>query len=104
MAELYLSPSANDDLMSIKNYIENDLDNPQAAKNTIKKITESLRRLTEFPLSGAPLANIIEIETDYRFTVSGNYISFYRYVDGTVFVDRILYGKRDYIKLLFDKK
>ena len=54
-----------------------------------------------FSLSGTPLKRIIEIETNYKFVVSGNYISFYRYMDDTIFVDRILYARRDYLKILF---
>ena len=92
---------ANDDLLSIKDYIEKELDNPAAAANTLAKITKSLRLLVDFPLSGAPLASIIEFETDYRFIVSGSYMSFYRYIDDTVFIDRVLYARRDYIKILF---
>ena len=101
MAELYFSPMANDYLSSIKDYIETELDNPKAAQNTIGKIVKNLRRLMNFPLSGTPLKSIVEIETDYRFVVSGNYISFYRYMDDIIFVDRILYARRDYLKILF---
>ena len=101
MAKLHISPLASDDLLSIKEYIENELYSPAAAKNTLAKITKSLRLLIDFPLSGSSLSNITDFETDYRFTVIGNYISFYRYINDTVFVDRILYAKRDYIKILF---
>lgn len=101
MAKLYLSPLANDDLLSIKDCIEKELDNPKAAKNMIEKIVKNLRKLMAFPLSGAPLASIMEIETDYRFVINGNYISFYRYIDDIIFVDYVLYTRRDYVKILF---
>lgn len=55
MAELYLSPLANDDLLSIKRYIETELNSPQAAKHTVQKILKQLKRLTDFPLSDALL-------------------------------------------------
>lgn len=101
MAELYLSPLANDDLLSIKRYIETELNSPQAAKHTVQKILKQLKRLTDFPLSGTPLTSVMKVETDYRFVISGNYLSFYRYRDDTIFVDRILYARRDYMKILF---
>ena len=101
MAKLLISPTANDDLLSIREYIANDLDSPKAAANTINKIVKSIRILADFPLSGAPLESIIEFSTDYRFVVSGNYISFYRYLGDMVFIDRVLYGGRDYMKILF---
>ena len=103
MAELHISPLANEDLLSIKEHITKELDNPTAATNILAKITKSLRLLIDFPLSGAPLASIMDFETEYRFVVSDNYISFYRYIDNneTVFVDRVLYARRDYMKILF---
>jgi len=45
----------------------------------------------------------VEIETDYRFLVCGNYLVFYRTEADSVFVDRVIYGRRDYIKILFDE-
>jgi len=101
MTKLQISPLANDDLLSIKEYIEQELGNPTAATSTIAKIIKSLKMLTTFPLSGVLLSSTIDIETDYRFVVSRNYISFYRYIDDTVFVNRVLYAKRDYVKILF---
>ena len=101
MAKLQLSQLANDDLLSIKDYIEKELGNPAAAANTLAKITKSLRRLIDFPLSGAPLAKVMDFETDYRSVVCGNYISFYRYINDVIFVGRVLYARQDYIKILF---
>ena len=66
MVKLHLSAFANDDLLLIKEYIEMELKNPAAATNTLVKIIRSLRRLADFPLSGAPLSSIMEFETDYR--------------------------------------
>lgn len=47
------------------------------------------------------LSSIADIESDYRFIVSGNYISFYRSYGSEVFVDRILYARCDYMRILF---
>jgi addiction module RelE/StbE family toxin len=101
MAKLLISPAANDDLVSIREYITKDLDSPKAAANTVNKIIKSIKILVNFPLSGAPLESIIEFPNYYRFVVSGNYISFYRYIDDTIYIDRILYGGRDFVKILF---
>ena len=101
MAELHISPLANEDLLSIKEYIEKELDNPIAAMNTLAQITKGLKLLIDFPLSGSSLSSVMEFEPDYRFMVSDNYGSFYRYIGDTVFVDRVLYARRDYMKILF---
>ncbi len=54
----------------------------------------------EFPESGAPLEPHINLDSPYRFITAGNYIAFYRFEENTVYVDRVLYQKRNYAKLL----
>ena len=103
MNEIHYSSEARNDLVEVKKYIGVDLANPGAAKNTIVKITKRIRDLKQFAEIGTLLSSIIDIDTDYRFLVCGNYLVFYR-VDGKdVFIDRVLYGKRDYLSILFGK-
>lgn len=100
MNKLYFAPEAQYDLDEIQAYIAEDLENPQAAQSTVGKITKSVRLLLEHSLIGAPLSSIADVDSDYRFLVSGNYMVFYR-VNGTdVFIDRVLYGRRDYLRIL----
>jgi len=101
LAKIVYSPAAMDDLSGIKSYIANELQNPAAAIRTAARITKKLRLLETAPEIGAPLSSIVHIETGYRFLVSGNYLSFYRYIEGICYIDRILYNRRDYIAILF---
>lgn len=103
MAELKISPAAIDDLKEIRAYITNELCNPSAAENVIDKIMKCISRLEAFPLMGAPLDLSVDFPTDYRFVICSDYAAFYRYNNNIVYVVRILYGKRDYARLLFDK-
>lgn len=91
-----------EDLRQIKRYIADELGNETAAVKTAAKITNGIRMLATFPESGAPLSGVIGFETDYRYVVCGHYAVFYRYDGGSVFVDRVLYGRRDYMRILFD--
>lgn len=101
MAEIQFSPEAIADLQETKQYITDELCNEQAANNTIARILASIRQLERFPKMGAPLSSVIDLDTDYRFLVSGNYSSFYRYMDETVYIVRVLYGRRNYMQILF---
>ncbi|HEX2946788.1 MAG TPA: type II toxin-antitoxin system RelE/ParE family toxin [Clostridia bacterium] len=101
MNTLKISPEAANDLVGIKNYISQELSSPQAAVNLTTKITERIRGLLEYPGMGASLSAVIDIQTDYRFLVCDNYLIFYRYEDEAIYVIRILYGGRDYMKVLF---
>ena len=101
MAEIKFSPEAVCDLQQIKTYISEELCNAQAAVNTLSNILKHIRILAQFPESGAPLSSIIDFETDYRFLVCGNYTAFYRVKAQTVYIVRILYGRRNFMQILF---
>ena len=40
----------------------------------------------------------------YRFLVCGSYLIFYHIGGEAVYIDRVLYGRRDYLALLFGDK
>lgn len=104
MYKLQFSPDAQDDLLDIKRYITEELDNPLAADNTLKKILQNIRMLEDQPYMGAPLSSIVNIDTHYRFLVCGHYLTFYYVENETVYIVRILHSRRDYCKILFGKK
>lgn len=101
VVKLHISPEAQRDLHDIKNYITTELENPAAANNTLSRITLAIRGLLDFPDIGAPLKSIMYGQADYRYLVSGNYLVFYRHDSDSIYVVRVLYGKRDYLKILF---
>jgi addiction module RelE/StbE family toxin len=104
MAKLCVSPEAVNDLREIQQYIAAQLDAPVAAQKLVSRILKSMRGLADFPESGPNLSSILNIETDYRFQVCGNYLIFYRVEKQIIYIIRILYGKRDYLKLLFGEQ
>ena len=101
MYKLRVNPVALKDLIEIKEYISNELDNPESAHKIIEKIIRRYESLKAYPFMGADLSLKIGIKTDYRYLINGNYIIFYKCENDYVSVYRILYGKRDYLKLLF---
>ncbi len=101
MTQIVFSPKALDDLEQTKKYITEELQESQAAINTLNKIIKNIRMLEKFPQSGPSLTAIVDFDTDYRYLVCGNYTAFYRYENNTVYIVRILYGRRDYMRILF---
>ena len=99
--DLHIAKKAQDDLAEIKQYITEELGNPSAAISTVKKITAAIRTLRDYALAGAALSSVTDVQSGYRFLGAGNYIIFYRVHGKNVFVDRILYGRRDYLRILF---
>jgi plasmid stabilization system protein ParE len=87
----------------IGDYISGQLKNPMAAVSTVNTIQDRIDKLADFPLLGTPLSAIYDdIDVgDYRFLVCLHYLAFYRAVGDKVQIDRIMYGRRNYIAILF---
>ena len=101
MHKIKLNPMAAEDLVEIKDYITKELENSTAAVNVIGKIIEKYEKLKEFPMMGVNLSSKINVRTDFRYVGSGNYLVFYRADPEFVYIYRILYAGRDYLKVLF---
>lgn len=89
------------DLNEIWEYIVSELCNVNAAEHTIKTILDTVERLENFSALGAPLSSITSLENDYRFLVSKSYLIFYRINGHEIYIDRILYSRRNYMYILF---
>jgi len=102
MAKIKVSPKAIDDMKGIKNYITEELSNQSAAVKLLKDIYLKIENLQEFPFMSSSLFGKVEVQNEYRFLISGNYMIFYHFEIDTVYIVRIFYGKSDYMKILFD--
>jgi plasmid stabilization system protein ParE len=96
--EVELLPAAYADLDEIFDYIM--IDNPQAAAKMLDDIMQALRRLENFPHSGAPLSNHSLKEFNFRMVIVEPYLAFYRFIDNKVYIYRVLHGARNYLHLL----
>ncbi len=96
------APAAVDDMDEIFSYISQD--NILAAEMMLEKISGGIARLAELPNMGSVLSDeeYTIIHRGYRFIVIHPYLIFYRIIDNTVIIHRILHGRRDYLRKLFD--
>lgn len=100
MTKVILTAAARADLREIQHYTATVLMNPSASKGMLKRITAQLRTLEQFPEAGTPILPR-ESPVVYRYLVCGSYMAFYHIQRDTAVVDRILYGRRDYLAILF---
>ncbi len=100
MNKLILTAGAKLDLAEIKACITGRLKNASPALRIAASITKELHTLERFPQMGRVI-ELEEIKAGYRALVCGNYLAVYRIAGDTVYVDRILYGRRDDMALLF---
>ena len=89
--KIHYSSESRRDLDDIWDYIVSELQNRTAAERVIGRIMDAVDQLQTFADMG----------TNYRFLVSGSYMVFYRVQGSDVYVDRVLYGRSDYMKVLF---
>ena len=94
------SISALEDLRNIKYYLEENY-GESVALEKIREISRRVRRLEQFPLTGASLSNLVKSSLNYRYlVVEKNYV-FYRIDNNRIKIIRILNERQDFIKLLF---
>lgn len=88
-------PLAEQDLSEIVNYIQNNLENPIAAENTLSKIEAAILERLESPESFAVWQSKKQRPYPYRRINVGNYTVWYVVIDHIMEVRRILYSRRD---------
>ena len=88
-------PLAKQDLSEIVNYIQNNLENPIAAENTLSKIEAAILERLESPESFAVWQSKKQRPYPYRKINVGNYTVWYVVIDHIMEVRRILYSRRD---------
>ena len=88
-------PLAEQDLSEIVNYIQNNLENPIAAENTLSKIEAAILERFESPESFAVWQSKKQRPYPYRKINVGNYTVWYVVIDHIMEVRRILYSRRD---------
>lgn len=94
------TPVAVDDMDEIFSYISRD---DSHAETLLKRITDGISGLADFPNIGAVLSEeeYTLVNRGYRFIVVQPYLIFYRIIDNTVIIHRILHSRRDYLRELF---
>jgi addiction module RelE/StbE family toxin len=88
---------ALDDLEEIVLYIAND--NPAAALSMHDKIVEKATNLSTFPKLGRLVPDKKMSEAGFRMLVIKPYLLFYRLIEDTVYIYRVVHGARNYPSL-----
>ena len=101
MAEVIVSRLARNDLVHIRDYIQNELSNPDAALRIMAQLKQAMESLQTMPERGKSLDAILAVHTQYRFLVCESYRIFYLYDAQQVEVVRVLHTLQDYMRALF---
>jgi toxin ParE1/3/4 len=96
--KIELTKSAENDLISIGNYIKYELLEPKIAEKTVSNIIDKIESLEKMPFKHK-LVNDFE---GIRKIIVNNYIIFYSASEKSkeVKIVRVLYARRDWINLI----
>ena len=100
--QIKYTPAAIDDMDEIFSYISQD--NVTAAESLLENLNFQIGCLAAFPHLGTVLSEekYTLIERGFRFIVVHPYLIFYKILDDIIIIYRILHGRRDYLRELFD--
>lgn len=94
------SSNSKPDIIEIKKYIKYNLQEPIIANNLIAKIRKTIEKLANNPELYSIIDDDFMKKQEIRKVVIDNYIVFYRIKDNFVEIIRVIYGKRNWIKLM----
>ena len=87
-------------MKALKNYLSDSFGD-DVAKKGIKSITDSAKKLGEYPEIGISLAETFDIDTDYRYLyINHNYLFYYVEAD-RVIVAEMFDEREDFMYKLF---
>ena len=101
MTEVIVSRLASKDLINIRDYIRDELNNPDADERILLELKTAMESLRSMPERGKPLDSVIHVHTEYRYLVCGRYRVFYLSHDDQVEIVRVLHTLQDYMRALF---
>ena len=102
MIRVTVSKEARKDLVNIRKYISEELENPQAANRIIHELKEASKSLQLFPRRGRPLDALISVHTEYRYIPCENYCIFYLENEENVVIVRILHQRQACLRALLN--
>lgn len=100
--QIYITPTAEHDIVRAADYIEFTLKNPEAADNLLDVVTEQIEALADFPQKFRLVDDPVLTSWGIRFVTINNYLAFYMIDEEkqVVIVVRFLYQKSNWTSIL----
>jgi len=100
MYEIKFSNYLYEDVKSSVNYIKYILQNPAAARRLKNEVKKAYKKVKENPYAypAAPVECLAQ--KGYRFIKIKNYLLFFKVREKQIYIERFLYGPRDWINII----
>ena len=101
MRKIKISDDAYYDIEEMFSYIS--VDNKKAASDLHKRIYTGIKGLKDFPFKypAVQLEDAPGAQRGYRYMAVNSYIIFYRVLDDSIIVARVLHSRQNWLHLLF---
>lgn len=100
MKRLEYSPEAKEKLLDLRLKLTVEYGEAVAAR-VLTRLMRNIRDLTVFENRGVSLADLLGIESDYRYLYTEHNYVFYRVEQSSIKVVTILHEKQDFLQILF---
>lgn len=97
---IFFSDEARKDLVTLANYIKYSLNESKIAKKKVMKIKQAIYKLQDNPKIYPIIQEDILERYNLRKFMIDKHIVFYTIIDKTIYIVRILYGRRNWLKLI----
>jgi len=104
MYKLKYSCFYRDELRTAIKYIRENLKNPIAAQKLKDDVKKTYKKIKENPFIYPAVPDEYLASKGYRFTMVKNYMLFYTVEKKEIFILRFLYGHRNWMNILGNKK
>ena len=95
-------PLAERDLMEALDYVAYTLEAPQAARELLRALDETVGQLAAFPYAYALYRTDRPMKDEIRKVTVKNYVLYYAVFDDRVEIRRFLHGRRDRSRIMDD--
>jgi len=100
MYKIRYLPLALDDLRNIIQYIADTLESPRAAEKFLLKIDKEVLKIADNPFRCRLYTTSVKLKYDYRVLHIDNYSLFYEVEKEKIEIHRIIYSRRDIMRVL----
>lgn len=95
MRKVIYTPSAKKDIDGAVTYLFFNLSAPQAARDLVRELDETVKRVMEYPYAGSLYRTDRGMRDEIRWVTVKGFVLYYAVTEDTIQIRRFLHGRQD---------
>ncbi len=95
MRKVIYTPSAKKDIDGAVTYLFFNLSAPQAARDLVRELDETVKRVTEYPYAGSLYRTDRAMRDEIRWALVKGFVLYYAVTEDAIQIRRFLHGRQD---------